>query len=107
MQAEKWVLRRLSHLRRRYLPASPEPSSRSPAPLAAALSALWFVVCYAARVVLVYAWLWGLADYTFWKSTQSCRLEELAVPEIAHMLASARDGALRVAGSLQLGWSRW
>ncbi len=74
---------------------------RSPAHAAA--GKLLLLAALAARVVLVYAWLWGLADFTFWRSTQACKVEETALPEIAAALGAARAAFVRVAGALQLG----
>jgi hypothetical protein len=53
-------------------------------------------------VVLVYAWLWGLADVTFWRSTEACRLEQRAVPELEAGLAALRGALLRASGALRL-----
>ncbi|GBF92193.1 hypothetical protein Rsub_05275 [Raphidocelis subcapitata] len=106
MQAEKWVLNGLTALRRRLSRgAKPSPKPAAPrGPLAAAAGAALRVAFYAARVVAVYAWLWGLADFTFWRSTQSCRLEEQAIPEILSAIAAARGAAARLAEAAQLAW---
>jgi hypothetical protein len=109
MQAEKWVLRAV-----RAAGAGLTPASRVPAALPAtkrgaagaatrALHAVGRAAWRAARVVMVYAWLWGLADFTFWKSTQACALEAATIPEIAAAVDAVRAGALRAAAALQLG----
>ncbi|KAI8463636.1 MAG: hypothetical protein J3K34DRAFT_494782 [Monoraphidium minutum] len=109
MQAEKWVLQRVARLRAallRRLGAAPAPAPprRHAAALAAAAGRAAAAGAWrAAQVVMVYAWLWGLADFTFWRGTAACRLEARILPELMAALSAARGAAARAAGALQLG----
>lgn len=80
-------------------PASLAPPALPPRTLRAAAGSLaagaLHVVCYAARVIIVVGWLWGLADFTFWRSTQACHLDRRVFPEIVLAVNSVKRGALR------------
>jgi hypothetical protein len=111
MRAEKWVLRRAGRLRaaalRRWAaPAGgagqgPVKPPRGAAALAASAArfagrAAWG----AARVVAVYSWLWGLADYTFWYGTSSCNLQQRVGIELLGAIQGLQAAAAHGAGVL-------
>ncbi|KAI8467274.1 MAG: hypothetical protein J3K34DRAFT_523876 [Monoraphidium minutum] len=111
LQAEKIVLKAAASARRALLgarpprPSPPPPSTPAARAAAAArraggaaLDAAWL----AARVVMVFGWLWGLADFTFWKSTQSCRIEHYAIPELMLAVDAIKAAGVRLAGALPL-----